>query len=121
MVMKFSVIGLNALRARIARAPIEGTKASIDAVKASAEAIEDYVRANVRQNTGRLAETIETQFTLGGLGASVGWRDPASFYSKFHEFGTYKMSANPVLQPSADIESMRFPARLAKEFRGGVF
>jgi len=113
-----TVDGLAELRRRLAEVPEEVADAAREAVDEGAEAIREEVERTVRVNTGRARNTIRVRHVgTTGLSADVGWFDPDLYYMRFNEFGTEKITADPVLTRAAEAERVRFPRRVGEEIR----
>lgn len=109
------IVGLAQLRERLADLEPELIEASKRAVEASAEAVRDETRQNVRVDTGNLRDKVAIRYSSDHLKASVGWKDRADWYAITQELGTKSIPAHPALGPAAESERTRFEARLRAE------
>jgi len=90
-----------------------------EAVAESGEAVREQVERTVGVHSGRLKNDVRVrEIGAHGLTADVGWFDQADYYAQFVEFGTEKITANPVLTRAAEEERGRFPARVRKHIGG---
>lgn len=94
------------------------TEGAQEAVKESGEAIRHQVSDTVRVDTGRLKERVRVRL-IGALGltADVGWFDHDTYYAQFQEFGTSRISADPVLTRAGEMEQREFPKRLTRHVK----
>lgn len=110
---------MKALHRQLDHVPAAVTEGAQEAVKESGEAVREQVERNVRVHTGRLKNRIRVRF-VGSLGltADVGWFDKDTYYAQFQEFGTSKITADPVLTRAGEEEKREFPKRLQKNVEG---
>jgi len=80
--------------------------------------MENVLRGRVWKDTGVVMETI-TDRDPAALHAtiSVGLHKARGFYSRFHEWGTVKMNARPVVGPTAHEFEPKFPVIVGKHIR----
>ncbi|MGW0938875.1 HK97-gp10 family putative phage morphogenesis protein [Streptomyces sp. NPDC002666] len=109
------IVGLEQLRERLADLEPELIEASKRAVEASAEAVRDETRQNVRVKTGNLRDKVAVHYSSDHLKASVGWKNRADWYAVAQELGTKSIPAHPALGPAMEAERRRFEARLRAE------
>lgn len=109
--------GLDQLRDAVGAIDAQVRKGIRRAVEKSTEAVRDDAQQRARVNTGQLRdEGIEAAVDSDGLGGDVGFtRD--GFYGTFHEFGTSKHPAQPMLAPAAEAERQKFPQRVIDEVK----
>lgn len=89
-----------------------------EAVEESGEAIREQVERTVRVRTGRLKNRIRVRLVgTRGLTADVGWFDKDTYYAHFQEFGTSKITADPVLTRAGLQEEKHFPKRLREKIQ----
>jgi HK97 gp10 family phage protein len=110
---------LQRVHKRLDLLPDRITEGSKEAVQESGEAIREQVERTVRVNTGRLKERIRVRLVgTKGLTADVGWFDKDTYYAQYQEFGTSKITADPVLTRAGVEEEARFPKRLREHIQG---
>jgi HK97 gp10 family phage protein len=101
-------------------AKLEGYEQSvIDRVttqtKNSAFKVEAGAKKRCPVDTGRLRASLNTQFSDGGMEADIGTN---VHYSKYVEFGTRKMRAQPYLFPAWAEEKNNYLASIREILRG---
>lgn len=63
-------------------------------------------RLRARVDTGKMRDAIEDRYSDAGLVADVGWHQEEfmaegdDFYPVFHEFGTSRLAAQPMIRPA---------------------
>ena len=84
-----------------------------NAVRESAQQLEDTAKDFCPVDTGRMQRSISTTITGWGsdISAEVG---PTSFYAKFVEFGTSKMAPHAFMGPAIDRVGPDFVAAVEK-------
>lgn len=106
---------LRRIHRRLDRVPDGVVRGAQAAVRESGETIRDRVRRTVGVFRGRLRDRIRVNLKGAlGLTADVGWFDRDTYYARFVEFGTSKITANPVLTTAAELERRLFPKRVKK-------
>lgn len=89
-----------------------------DGLNETTDQMENALRGRVWKDTGVVMETItdrdpaELHVTI-----SVGLHKGRGFYSRFHEWGTVKMNARPVVGPTAHEYEPIFPQIVGKHIR----
>lgn len=77
-------------------------------IRTTAERIQNGARRRARVLTGEMRDSIKAQIEKNGLSATVGPTRPDGWKFHFHEFGTVKMSAQPMLTPAYEEEKPKF-------------
>jgi len=108
---------LNLLHRQLRRMPENIQDGIRAAVEESAETIRDEVKNTVGVHTGRLRERVRVREIGDGTQADVGWFDDDTYYAQFVEFGTSKITANPVLTRAGEAERKEFPRRVRERVR----
>lgn len=112
-----SIEGLDALRDQLADLTPTIRAAGFKALQDSAEAIRADASGGVRVDSGNLQRSAKARFHNSQLRAEIGWWDTDDRYVIFHEFGTRKIPARPVLGPAAEAERTKIAARIQAEVR----
>ncbi|MEU1219225.1 HK97-gp10 family putative phage morphogenesis protein [Streptomyces microflavus] len=112
-----SIEGLDALRDQLADLTPTIRAAGFKALQDSAEAIRSDASGGVRVDSGNLQRSAKARFHNSRLRAEIGWWDTDDRYVIFHEFGTRKIPARPVLGPAIEAERTKIAARIQAEVR----
>lgn len=115
-----TIEGLPELRRRLEEMPTEVRAACFRALRASAGAIVDGTKDNVKIDTGNLKGSVKARFENSRLRAEVGWWDRDDTYAVWQEFGTRRMPARPSLGPALEQEKQHLPDRIKAEVRRAV-
>ena len=129
--IRVTLTGGKGLRRRLGRLSMEQRRALTDAIKESAEALRDELKADLgvragrpsapgeppAMDSGRLRDSVFAETDADGLSARVG---SDLDYAAHLEFGTTRMAARPWLLPAFERMKPRIVARLAAAARAGL-
>lgn len=87
-----------------------------DALAEGLDALLDDVRARSRVDTGEMRDTWHTLSNLVS-GEASGELHSGADHTEFNEWGTEKMSAQPMATPAAESEKGRFADRVTRKVR----
>jgi HK97 gp10 family phage protein len=68
--------------------------------------------------TGKTKRSMKKELTHGGLGYKMGFDRSAGPVPRWLEFGTRKMTARPMIQPTKDAELPRFRSETIRAAKG---
>lgn len=96
-------------------------KATQEAVDETLQACVAMAQSLVRVDTGRLQSDITYMPSKSDWGGPVtaSWGAFTVPYAIWQEIGTFKMTAQPFLRPSADHEYPQLTERIRRRIRGG--
>lgn len=86
-------------------------------IRTTAQRIQNSARRRARVLTGEMRDSIKAQIEKNGLSATVGPTRPDGWKFHFHEFGTVKMSAQPMLTPAFEEERPKFESGIKAIYR----
>lgn len=112
-----SIEGLDRLADQLEELETSIRAACFKAVKESAEAVVDDVKAKVRVDSHNLQRSVKARYRNNEVLAEVGWWDADDQYAIYQEFGTKKMPANPSLGPALEQERNKISDRIKKEVK----
>lgn len=89
------------------------------AMEETAVAAKADARGRARVDTGAMRDGIDAEVTTTGAGRRRMTLSGSVSYTLFHELGTSKLSAQPMLRPAIDQEAGRLSARIKAALGGG--
>lgn len=106
MRVKLEVTGVSGLARNFVALDAEVRRETPKAVKRYGTNVRVSAQARARVDTGKMRDGIRDTYSEQGLVATVGWdyagfvADGDAFYPVFHEYGTSKMPAQPMIGPA---------------------
>lgn len=86
-------------------------------IRTTAQRIQNSARRRARVRTGEMRGSIKAQIEKNGLSATISPTRPDGWKFHFHEFGTVKMSAQPMLTPAFEEERPKFESGIKAIYR----
>jgi HK97 gp10 family phage protein len=99
--MRITLLGLDRLRAELARLPGELGAAAEAGHQELGDRAVSQIRADAPRGTGRLAGTIRTRRVNEFVYEVVVGEEGVTPYLGFNEFGTHRQPARPFVRPAA--------------------
>lgn len=115
--MKTEIQGMEQLRRALLNVDAEGARIVRREVMRSTLNVQAAAKERAPVDTGRLRNSIATEFERDGLTGIVGTNVE---YAPYQEFGTSVMPAHPFLFPAAEEEYPRFLERLRAALNDGL-
>jgi HK97 gp10 family phage protein len=108
------VEGLPELEKKLRALPLGVTAAAGRAVKGETEETGGDVRRGAPVKTGHLRDSVQAEYDEATLSGTVA---VTADYAKYVEHGTDDTSAQPFIQPAAQVTRRRFPRRVKREVK----
>lgn len=122
MLADMKVEGMENLLAEIEKLGQAGSRIENKALKEAGDVVKTSIQNETPTRTGKLKRSIEVSRvkTKGGIKQVEVGPGPDGYYSKFLEFGTVKMKANPFMSRGYEMSKSEAESKIEEEIKRGL-